>query len=296
MPHRVLRTRTLRRACEGREALDRVAPGTIHMARRVVLGVGLVSGLLAVIGKPDPRRSESRSAIEDIVGAQSESVLLTPTAPPGPRWIEVSRWEDLVKASRFMGRPILRLDDGSRTPDQPLFYVPDGPQSYIFDFQREGVRVSNAGGYALSTVPEVPAVVEPPAPVSPRPPERREIPPLNEPATPEPLAPPYDEAETPTGEAVDRAEEVVEQYLGPEIGATDGTEEGPAKNKVEVEIRGMVHDVLVKLRNIPAGSNRFEEASYHVQRALELLRSGRYGSAQIEVNRALRLVHDAHRK
>lgn len=296
MPHRVLLPRTPRRACEGREALDRVAPGTFRMAQRIVLAVGMVSGLLAFIGKPDPRKIESRSPVEEIVGPQSESVLLTPTAPPGPRWIEVSRWEDLVKASRFMGRPILRLDDGSRTPDEPLFYVPDGPQSYIFDFQREGVRVSNAGGYALSTVPEVETEVEPPGPVPPRPPERRETPSLNEPLAPEPLVPPDEELETPPREASDRAQEVIEQYLGPEIGEAGGMEEAPAKNKVDVEIREMIHDVLVKLRNVPAGSNRFEEASYHVQRALELLRLGRYGSAQIEVNRAMRLVHDSHRK
>ena len=296
MPHRVLSRWLPRMVCEGRESLDRVASDTFQRAPGWVLGPGFFSGLLAVIGGPDPRKLESRTAVDEIVGAHTESVLRTPTAPPGPRWIEVSRWEDLVKASRFMGRPILQLDDGTRAPEQPLFYVPDGPQSYVFDFQREGVRASNSGGYALPTAPAAPAVIEPPKPAPPRPIERKEIPPLREPTPPEPSEPLDEVAESPVGEASDPAEAVIEQYLGPDLDETEAGEEPPPKNRVESEIRGMIHDVLVKLRNVPAGSTRFEEASYHVQRALELLHAGRYGSSQIEVNRASRLVHDAHRK
>jgi hypothetical protein len=293
--HGVLRRSTPRAPREGREALDRVTPGTFRLVQRVAVPMGLLSGVLAFVGATTPRKSDPRSAVSEIVGPHSESVLLTPTAPPGPRWIEVSRWEDLVKASRFMGRPILRLYDGTRTPEQSLFYVPDGPQSYVFDFQRTGLRPSTSGGYSLSPAPETTVAEPTPVPVAPRPPERRELPAIDEPTLPEPsLGGEVASVPLPPEEPTS-VDEVVEEYLGPEVDETAGEEGLPAKNRVEQEIRGMIHDVLVKMRGLPAGSHRLEEASYHVQRGLELLRQGRYGSAQIEVNRATRLVHERPR-
>jgi hypothetical protein len=194
-----------------------------------------------------------------------------------------------------MGRPILRLDDGTRSLDQPLFYVPDGPQSYVFDFQREGVNIATSGAYAPASIPEASVSPEPAPPSTLEPPEPILPPPAGERLLPEPLAP-IDTTTVPVAEtAAVSTDKVVEQYLGPEVGEPESGEGFPGKNKVEREIRGMIHDVLVSLQQLPPGSGRVEQGTYHVQRAMELLRLGRYGSAQIEVNRASRLVQDTRR-
>jgi hypothetical protein len=273
-----------------------LVPERFRFVRRAVLGAELLAGMLAVVGSTPSRKNEPRPSVDETVGPHTESVLLTRTAPPGPRWIEVSRWEDLVKASRFMGRPILRVEDGTRGVDQPLFYVPDGPQSYVFNFPREGVNTSTSGGYTLPSTlpspPEAPAVAEPvatPTPV-PKPPATPSL--VNEPVLPEPSARMGVAPSPPPKEETLPGNDVVERYLGPEMAEPKRTEEFPGKNRVEQEIRGMIHDVLIALRTLSPGSTRMEKGRYHIQRALELLAQGRYGSAQIEVNRAARLVHE----
>jgi hypothetical protein len=274
-----------------------VSRDVLGLGRRMAIDHALLAGLFAVTGTPGRRKSDpgTGTSVDEIVGPNTESVLLTRTAPPGPRWIEVSRWEDLVKASRFMGRPILRLDDGTRSRDQPLFYVPDGPQSYVFDFQRDGVNISTSGAYAPAPTPEAPVSPEPVPPSTLQPLEQTATPPAEELLLPEPPSPP-DIATRPTPEVPSvPADKVVEQYLGPEVREPEETTGFPGKNKVEREIREMIHDVLVGLQKLPPGSGRVEQGTYHVQRALELLRMGRYGSAQIEVNRAARLVQDSER-
>ena len=270
-----------------------VSPDAFRVSRRIAAEAMILTGVLAIVGTPRPRKNEPRSAVDDIIGPHTESVLLTRTAPPGPRLIEVSRWEDLVKASAFMGRPILRLDDGTRSADQPLFYVPDGPQSYVFDFQREGVHASKSGGYVL---PPEPVAAESLAPAIPEPPERIEPSPADERPLPEPARLPDATAGPLPDEKPSPGDEVVEQYLGPDVAEPEGAAGLPGKNRVEREIRGMIQAAVVGLRNLPVGSSRKEEGTYHVQRALELLQLGRYGSAQIEVNRAARLLQEPHRK
>jgi hypothetical protein len=272
-----------------------VSSDAVDLSRRIAAGAALLTGVLAVVGPPGPRKAGPRSTVDDVVGANTEVVLLTRTTPPGPRWIEVSRWDDLVKASRFMGRPILRLDDGTRDPDQPLFYVPDGPQSYVFDFQREGIRASTSGGYALPPEPKAPVTAEPPAPAAPELPEWAEPPPADERRQPTPPRP----SSAPTGSLREErsipTDEAVEQLLGPVFPDADRVTGSPDTARVEREIREMIHHVLVVLRHLPSSSEVVGPGTEHIQRALELLRLGRYGSAQIEVNRAARLVVEDHK-
>ncbi|MGA7861579.1 MAG: hypothetical protein WCB19_06950 [Thermoplasmata archaeon] len=271
-----------------------MSPGAFGFARRLVAGAALLTGVLAIVGTPRRRKDEPRSAVDEVIGAHTESVLLTRTAPPGPRWIEVSQWDDLVKASRFMGRPILRLEDGTRSPDQPLFYVPDGPQSYVYDFQEKGVNASKSGGYVLPTAPEEPVTVESLTPLSPEPPETIEPPPAGERLLREPAR----RAEATTVPVPDEMpipnDDVVEQYLGPNVREPEGAAESFDATKVEGEIREMIYHVVAVLRNLPISSDRIGPGTLHVQRAVELLRRGRYGSAQIEVNRAARLLVEDH--
>jgi hypothetical protein len=207
----------------------------------------------------------------------------------------VSRWEDLVKASRFMGRPILRLDDGSRSFDQPLFYIPDGPQSYVYDFQQEGVNPANSAGYALARTSGAATVSESPTSPIPESLEPVEPSPAEEPPVPEAPHRPESATFPVSGAKVDSRDRAVEQYLGPDIPESIAPTESAEKNGVELEIRKMIRDVVRGLQKLPPSSERLEEGTYHVQRAVELLQAGRYGSAQIEVNRAVRIVADAPR-
>jgi hypothetical protein len=271
-----------------------VSAGVFTFFRRSAVGAGLVTSFLAFVGKPSPRKGESRSAGDEVTGPNAESVLLTRTAPPGTRWIELSRWEDLVKASRFMGRPILRLDDGTRSLDQPLFYVPDGPQSYVFDLQREGLNASTSGGYAPAPVPEAAVSTESLTPTGPETAEWDETPPADERLLPAPDRRPGPTAVPPPEEVSLPSDETVEQYLGPDVREPEGAAGAPEATKVEREIREMIYHVLAVLRNLPPSSDQVGPGTVHIQRALELLRRGRYGSAQIEVNRAARLLLEEH--
>jgi hypothetical protein len=273
-----------------------VSRDALRFVRGEFIGPEILAVVLAAVGSGSPRKGDRVSAVEEVIGPHSESVLLTRTAPPGPRWIEVNRWEDLVRASRFMGRPILRLDDGTRTVDQPLFYIPDGPQSYVYDFQREGVKTSTSGGYMVPPAPATPTVTEsvptltsePSAPVEPAS--------DGDSVLPEPALRGAAPVVSPPQEAPVVSDLVVDQYLGPDVREPEAGGEIFARNTVEQDIRAMIRDVLVSLRKLPAGSRRVEEGSYHLQRAMELLREGRYGSAQIEVNRAQRLAREGHRE
>jgi hypothetical protein len=246
--------------------------------------------VMAVVGPSGSRKREAPEGPHEVNQPETESVLMTRTAPPGPRWIEVSHWEDLVRASRFMGRPILRLDDGTRELDQPLFYVPDGPQSYVYDFRREGVRVSTSGGYLMPSAPEPALTTEPASSPATEEPEWVETPSAPEaPATTEPPA--SDTADLGAGEGTSiPTDEIVEQYLGPAVREPGEFADLAEATKVERNIRDMIQQVVTVLRHLPASSDVIEPGSMHVRRALELLHRGRYGSAQIEVNRAARLL------
>ncbi|MCI4351822.1 MAG: hypothetical protein L3K14_00305 [Thermoplasmata archaeon] len=263
---------------------------TLGRLRRLAADTGLLSVVLALVEPPGSRRANSRPAVDEIIGQRTEAILLTRTAPPGPRWIEVSRWEDLVKASDFMGRPILRLDDGTRSSDQPLFYIPDGPQSFVFDFRTEDRTTSISGAYALPPQAAEAPLEDPPArsalPVPPRsaaPPAYSTVPTAttSRPSAPVPADPPVSKAPI---------DDLVEQYLGPNVPDPEGPVAPLAAAHVEREIRGMINDLLSKLRDVPPSSNRLESGTYHVERAIDLLRFARYGQAQIELNRAARLI------
>ena len=59
---------------------------------------------------------------------------------------------------------------------------------------------------------------------------------------------------------------------------------------MEREIRSMIHELLGRLREVPPSSDRLERGTYHIERAIDLMRFARYGQAQIELNRASRLI------
>jgi hypothetical protein len=255
--------------------------------------VGILAGVFALVGTPRDRKRGPRSATDEVDGARAESVLLTRTAPPRPRWIEVSRWEDLVKASHIMGRPILRLEDGTRDPEQPLFYIPDGPQSYVLDYGRKPVSVSTSGGYLVP--------VSPPQPPEPIP----AVHPAPEPAVPEAtpsLEEPRPARTPPTGKRVAEAtpvlvpvpeDETVDRLLGPDVPDPVELERSEDARRVEEETRENIQRVIDVLRELPPSSDRLKRGKYHVQIAVKLFRAGRYGSARIELNRAARIIQEA---
>jgi hypothetical protein len=242
-----------------------------------------VLALVGVVTSPE-RKSEGRARIDEVIHPWSESIVDTPTPPTGPRRIDVSQWEDLIRASELLGRPILRLHGGEGGAEGRLFYVADGPQSYVFGFGGSSLNVTRSGGYA----PPAPPVILP-AP----PPEIVEVQELVIPAAPVPAPVPAKPDTTlprpaPSAEVPDLAD----QLLGPEIFDEKPDAELPTDTVVERRIREMIHELLADFRKLPAGSDSLEMGTEHIQRAIDMLHLGRYGTAQIELNKASRLLKD----
>jgi hypothetical protein len=250
-----------------------------------------VLGLVGVV-VPSGRKSPGRDAIDDAIQPWANSIVDTPTPPSVSHRINLSRWEDLLHTAELLGRPILRLNGGEGGAEGRIFYVADGPQSYVFGFGGLPVNVTKSGAYAPPAPPvpipsplpspeEAPAELDlpepaPVAPSRPRPPAR---PPVVEPVpTPTP-APPAE---------IDPADAL----LGPELPERLSDADLPSGTVVERRIREMIHELLVGFRKLPASSDRLELGTEHIQRAIDMLHLGRYGIAQIELNKAARLLKE----
>jgi hypothetical protein len=240
------------------------------------------------------RRSEGREAIDEVIHPWAVSIVDTPTPPTGSRRIDVSRWEDLLRAAELLGRPILRLHGGEGGPEGRLFYVADGPQSYVFGFSGTPVSVSRSGAYAppsppapipLPTPPATtPAEVAVPEPSPPTPPRHRPpvVAPLPTPANPSPSEP--DPADALLGPELPE---------GPQVPELPDETAVPSATVVERRIREMIHELLDDFRKLPPSSDTLELGTEHIQRAIDMLHLGRYGIAQFELNKAARILKEA---
>jgi hypothetical protein len=244
---------------------------------------GFIPSVLALVGvlANSERARDEKEAIDEVIHPWAGSIVDTPTPPTGPRRIDVRRWEDLLHAAELLGRPILRLHGGEGGADGRLFYVADGPQSYVFGFNGGSVSTAKSGAFAPATPTPtaeptdttktaVKAEQSPPSRPAPAPslPQPR---PLPSPAIPDPA----------------------DALLGPELfddGRTDSAL--PSATVVEQRIREMIHELLAGFRKLPPSSDRLERGSEHIQRAVDMLHLGRYGVAQIELNKANRLLRD----
>jgi hypothetical protein len=254
--------------------------------------VRILSGVFALVGASQERKKGPRSPADEGEGARVEPVLLTRTAPPRPRWIEVSRWEDLVKAAHIMGRPILRLEDGTRDPEQPLYYIPDGTQSYVLDYARKSLSVSTSGGYLVpvsSPEPPEPAPVARPAPA---PSVHGARPAVREPAPAETFPASKRGPESSPVSVPLPEDEEVDQYLGPDVPDPGELERSEDVRRIEHETRENIQRVIDVLRELPASSDQLKRGKYHVEQAVTLFRAGRYGSARIELNRAAKAIQE----
>lgn len=237
----------------------------------------VLTGLVADSESP----KDGKEAIDEVIHPWAGSIVDTPTPPTGSRRIDVSAWQDLLHAAELLGRPILRLHGGEGGPEGSLFYVADGPQSYVFGFRGPPVNVAKSGAFSppvrptplRPTEPEedsdsTPAdVPDPPSP-GPKPPRARPIPP---PAVPD----------------------LTDSLLGPELGDESGPDQDiPSATVVERRIREMIHELLDDFRKLPPSSDRLEKGTEHIQRAVDMLHLGRYGVAQIELNKAARLLRE----
>jgi hypothetical protein len=241
---------------------------------------------VGVVTDPEGRR-EGRGVIDEFVQPWSVAIVDTPTPPAGPRRIDLHQWGDLLRAAELLGRPILRLHGGEGGPEGRLFYVADGPQSYVFGFHSGTANVARSGGYApptskvqdsvqVSSPAVTPKGTQPArkvvAPGGPHPPVIQPLPPSEVPA---PAVPAWAETLL-AGEPHDRREDT----------------DLPSEMVVERRIREMIHELLVDFRRLPASSDRLELGTEHIQRAVDMLHLGRYGIAQIELNKAARLLKE----
>lgn len=236
----------------------------------------------ALVAPDDP--GEERTAIEELIHPWSGSIVDTLTPPTGARRIDVSRWEDLLHAAELLGRPILRLHGGEGGPDGRLFYVADGPQSYVFGFTGAPVNVAKSGGFASAPAPR--PATSPPAPERPAP---APSPGTVLPPPPALAPPPVRSRPIPPPVVPDPADAL----LGPELPGDRGPDTDlPSATVVERRIREMIHELLDDFRQLPPSSDRLERGTEHIQRAVDMLHLGRYGVAQIELNKAARLLRE----
>lgn len=246
------------------------------------------------------RSSDRRRSVDDVVHPWALAIVDTPTPPTSSRRIDVSRWEDLLRAAELLGRPILRLRGGEGGIDGRLFYVADGPQSYVFGFEGTPVDVSRSGAYAPrapEVLPALPLDLPPPAPARPVLPEPVTPPTPSAPApspAPSVKAPPAVEVEPAPQPPVPAPAETdpADAWLGPEIAEPVAESDLPSATVVERRIREMIHELLADFRKLPPSSDRLELGTEHVQRAIDMLHLGRYGVAQIELNKATRILRE----
>jgi len=247
------------------------------------------SYVLALVGvlTPPERTSEAREAVDEAIHPWAVAIVDTPTPPTGPRRIDLNRWEDLIRAAELLGRPILRLQGGEGGPEGRLFYVADGPQSYVFGFQGTSVRVTRSGAYAPLARP-VPAPVTAPPAAAPVAVARPEVTPV----APVVYHPPMIQAIPPPAILPPVVPEPVNTQWGPEPPERLEDVDLPSATVVERRIREMIHELLADFRRLPSSSDRLELGTEHIQRAIDMLHLGRYGVAQIELNKAARLLQE----
>ena len=243
--------------------------------------------LILVGGLTTPGRTrETRAAIDEVIHPWVVAIVDTPTPPSGSHRIDLSRWEDLLRAAELLGRPILRVEGGEGGPDGRLFYVADGPQSYVFGFPGASLDLTRSGAYAPAPPVRAPITAPPEA----APAERAEVE-----ATPisSSWAPPKVLAALPL-RAVPApvARDTAEDAWGADVPEPLADVELPSATVVERRIREMIHELLVDFRKLPPSSDRLELGTEHIQRAIDMLHLGRYGVAQIELNKAGKLLPD----
>jgi hypothetical protein len=254
------------------------------LALRALVGIGLLI--------PSERSTKASPALDEVIQFSEASIVDTPTPPTAPRRIDVSRWQDLLRAAELLGRPILRLQGSEGGTEGLLFYVADGPQSYVFGFPGTSVSTKRSGAYAPPRLsppepaPGSPATLpaeaarsdETPLSFQPAPPAI--IPALPLPANRTPSIPPPAVPErADSGWDSERPEKFADADL-------------PSATVVEQRIREMIHELLVDFRKLPPSSDRLELGTEHIQRAVDMLHLGRYGVAQIELNKAARLLRE----
>ncbi len=251
-----------------------IVPAAASVMGVTFFGVLAVAVFMAV-NREDPGKEPEDRELDEIGRRFEVAVVRTRTPPLGSRRVDVESWGDLVRAAEFLGKPILRLVGGAGGPEGRLLYVLDGPVSYVFDFGRGLLNTARSGAYALSSRAETLPAVGLPTP--PEPVVRPEVP-DERPSEPIPL-PASVSAPTPVP-APER----------PELPERPTLAELSAVTKVEQQIREMVHDIMERLRSLPPEHENLERGVDHVQMALDLLRERRFGAAQMELNKASRLI------
>jgi hypothetical protein len=245
--------------------------------------------VLALVGvlTPAGRANQGREAVNEVVHPWEVAIVDTPTPPSGPHRIDLNRWEDLLRAAELLGRPIMRLQGGEGGPEGRLFYVADGPQSYVFGFQGGSVHVNRSGAFSPAHTPVL-ARPQPTPPVA----TSEEVSQAQVvAATPSEVSPPVIQPIPSTIPLSTSPDTAHAQTL---LEEPEPAEEAslPSATVVERRIREMIHELLADFRKLPASSDRLELGTEHIQRAIDMLHLGRFGVAQIELDKAARLLED----
>ncbi len=118
------------------------------------------------------RKAPSGSGLEEMIKPYREVILRTRTPPP-PNALSIRGWEDLVRASDTLGKPILRYETDNGV-SMNAFYVLDGPVGYVFVY---GSPPENARSSMPSTVGASSGAIPTSGPLAPDPPGAVVLPP-----------------------------------------------------------------------------------------------------------------------
>lgn len=106
----------------------------------IILALAGVGGSIAWLASLRPRSTDDVAIppLDDLV-APFEEVIAKTASPPNPgSTITVDRWEDLVKISDTLGKPILRAPSNAPDSTRGTFYVLDGSVGYLYRYGSAG--------------------------------------------------------------------------------------------------------------------------------------------------------------
>lgn len=105
------------------------------------------------LGSLRSTRSRGRGppGLEELIKPYREAIVATSTPPPTNR-VEVSTWQDVIRTSDTLGKPILRYSSKPGA-NGSLFYVLDGTTGYVYEHGHLRIVESNAGPSAEAPVP-----------------------------------------------------------------------------------------------------------------------------------------------
>ncbi len=118
-------------------AADGPVPVSAYLTVAVAATLLAVSTIwfASVNSRPGEYDLEPVPDLDEMIAPYEEAIAETATVPDPAATIPIDRWEDLVKVSDTLGKPILRPLVGPAPGPRNAFYVLDGDVGYLFRYE-----------------------------------------------------------------------------------------------------------------------------------------------------------------